>query len=343
MPTTTLRRRQLLTGALAGAAAASLPRLALAAAPIRLRVSSSAPPDRFGAHYLWYKPFEDQLKQLVGDRVVLEYFPNGQLGKEADVVQQVKTGSVDMMMTGLSIWSTVVPEVGMLDYGYLFDNYKHAATALDGGVAAALEGLLQQRTGVSVLGWGFQVGSRSVYTKTPKDRLPALKGTKLRVLPTKGLIDTFDAMGATPTPIPINEVYTAVQTGVVDGYEHDPGTVLAYKWFEVSTNCLLTRHMYSTMCAFIGKRGLAKIPDDLKPAFLQAAKAATVSAREQAAATEDEVMADLKKKGIVFTELPAAQRQAISQKIAQTLHPEFIAKYPATKPLFDKIAAVRQA
>jgi len=248
-----------------------------------------------------------------------------------------------MMLTGLSIWSTVVPEVGMLDYGYLFDSYAHAAAALDGGVSAALEQMLLQRTGVSVLGWGFQVGSRSVYTKVPKDTLASLKGTKLRVLPTKGLIDTFDAMGATPTPIPINEVYTAVQTGVVDGFEHDPGTVLAYKWSEVSRQCLLTRHMYSTMCAFIGKRGLAKIPADLRPAFMQAAKAATVSAREQAAATEDEAMTELKKKGIVFTEMNPAERTAISEKIAKTLHPEFIAKYPATQALFDQIAAARKA
>jgi tripartite ATP-independent transporter DctP family solute receptor len=341
------QRRKVLSASVAAVASslvpALVPNIARADAPIKLRVSSSAPPDRFGAHYLWYKPFEEELKRSVGDRIQLEYFPNGQLGKEADVVQQVKTGSVDMMLTGLSIWSTVVPEVGMLDYGYLFDSYQHATRALDGGVSKALGDMLQQRTGVSVLGWGFQVGSRSVYTKTPKADLAALKGVKLRVLPTKGMIDTFDVMGATPTPIPINEVYTAVQTGVVDGFEHDPGTVLAYKWSEVSTQCLLTRHMYSTMCAFIGKRGLAKIPDDLRPAFMKAAQIATASAREQAALVENEAMDDLKKKKIVFTEMSAADRQAVIQKMTSSVYPAFAEKYPSTKPLFDKIAATRKA
>lgn len=341
--TINIQRRRILSASAAALATGMVPAIARADAPITLRVSSSAPPERFGAHYLWYKPFEEQLKSTVGDRIQLQYFPNGQLGKEADVVQQVKSGSVDMMLTGLSIWSTMVPELGMLDYGYLFDDYKHASRALDGGVSAALEQMLMQRTGVSVLGWGFQVGSRSIYTKSPKESLAALKGVKLRVLPTKGMIDTFNTMGATPTPIPINEVYTAVQTGVVDGFEHDLGTVLAYKWSEVSKQCLLTRHMYSTMCAFIGKRGMAKIPDDLKPAFMKAAHAATVSAREQAALAESEALADLKKKGIVFTEMTDADRKLIVQEMTTKVYPTFMQQYPSTKPLFEKIAAARKA
>jgi TRAP-type transport system periplasmic protein len=337
------QRRRIMTASAAALVSGLVPSLSRAAAPITLRVSSSAPPDRFGAHYLWFKPFEEQLKATVGERIQLQYFPNGQLGKEADVVQQVKSGSVDMMLTGLSIWSTMVPELGMLDYGYLFDDYQHASRALDGGVSAALEQMLLQRTGVSVLGWGFQVGSRSVYTKSAAATLAQLKGVKLRVLPTKGMIDTFTTMGATPTPIPINEVYTAVQTGVVDGFEHDPGTVLAYKWSEVSKQCLLTRHMYSTMCAFIGKRGMAKIPDDLKPAFMKAAQVATASARTQAALAEKEAMTDLKARNIAFTEMPDADRKRIIQEMSTKVYPSFIQQYPATRPLFDQIAAKRKA
>ena len=97
------RRRMLAVSAATLAGAVTPFHVARAQAPVTLRVSSSAPPDKYGAHYLWYKPFEDNLKKLVGDRIKLEYFPNSQLGKEADVVQQVKSGSVDMM-----IWAGVV-------------------------------------------------------------------------------------------------------------------------------------------------------------------------------------------------------------------------------------------
>ena len=193
------RRQVLAAGAATVATAAMGPfTSARAAAPIVLRVSSSAPPDKYGAHYLWYKPFEDNLKRLVGDEIKLEYFPNSQLGKEADVVQQVKAGSVDMMISGPSIWATIVPEIGALDLGFLFDNYAHAFKAIDGGVSTVFDKLLLDRAGVTVLGWGFQVGARSVYTKAPVKSVAELKGVKLRVLacsPTCGFSSTPNPVG----------------------------------------------------------------------------------------------------------------------------------------------------
>jgi tripartite ATP-independent transporter DctP family solute receptor len=334
-----LNRRALIAGAAATAGVIAMPHVARSAAPVSLRVSSSAPPDKFGAHYLWYKPFEDELAKRVGDKIKLEYFPNAQLGKEADVVNQVKAGSVDMMLTGASIWATVVPEFGMLDLGFLFSSYDHCAKALDSGVGDAYNKLLLERAGVTILGWGFQVGARSIYTKKPIASVAELKGVKLRVLPTKAFIDTFNIIGATPTPIPINELYTAVQTGVVDGFEHDPGTVIAYKMFEVSKYCFLTRHIYTPMLAYIGKRGLAKIPADLLPDFMQAAALATVASRTEVKAVEAEATADLKTKGVVFAEVPPAELQGLKQRMADDLYTAYLKQFPMTESLFAKIKA----
>lgn len=326
---------------LAGTAAATLsaPYIAKAAGPISLRVSSSAPPDKFGAHYLWFKPFQDTLTKLAGDKIKLEYFPNAQLGKEADVVNQVKVGSVDMMLTGASIWATIVPEFGMLDLGFLFNSYDHCSRALDAGVGQAYDKMLSDRTGVTILGWGFQVGARSIYTKKKIASVAELKGVKLRVLPTKAFIDTFNIIGATPTPIPINELYTAVQTGVVDGYEHDPGTTIAYKLYEVTNHGFLTQHIYTPMLAYIGKRGLAKIPTDLMPAFQQAAAEATRVSRAEVKDVEAEAVADLKKKGMTYTAVPAAETAELKRRMASELYKPYLAQYPALMPLFEKIQA----
>lgn len=332
-------RRAFVAGSALAAGLVAAPHVARAAAPIMLRVSSSAPPDKFGAHYLWYKPFSEELARLAGDRIKLEYFPNAQLGKEADVVNQVKAGSVDMMLTGASIWATVVPEFGMLDLGFLFNSYDHCSKALDAGVGEFYNKLLLDRAGVTILGWGFQVGARSIYTKKPIASVAELKGVKLRVLPTKAFIDTFNIIGATPTPIPINELYTAVQTGVVDGFEHDPGTVIAYKMFEVSKHCFLTRHIYTPMLAYIGKRGLAKIPADLAPLFMQAAAFATKASRAEVKDVEAEAVADLKNKGIVFTDVPPAELQDLKQKMAENLYATYLKQFPVTEPLFAKIKA----
>jgi len=133
------RRRFLVAiSATAAAAAAAFPRRSRAQPVVTLRISSSLTADQNSAHYIWYQRFDANLKSSLGGRVALEFFPNSQLGKEADVVQQVKVGSIDIMITGSSIWATVAPEFGMLDLGYVFDSYAHVAKALDGGVGASL-------------------------------------------------------------------------------------------------------------------------------------------------------------------------------------------------------------
>ena len=87
-----------------------------------------------------------------------------------------------------------------------------------------------------------------------------IKNVKLRVLPTPAFIETFKIMGAIPTPIPFGELYMAAQTGVVDGFEHDAGTVLASKFFEVTKSCWQTEHLFSPMTVVIGEYLKLKLP-----------------------------------------------------------------------------------
>ncbi len=340
------RRRFLGSGAAvaAGAAASGLfaaPAVQAQGAPITFRVSSSMPVDPNAAHYIWFDLFQKALKAKVGERIRLDYFPNGQLGKEADVVQQVIIGSVDMMITGSSIWATAVPELGALDLGFLFDSYAHGAKALDAGVGKTFEAMLEERKGINVLGWGFHFGARSVYTRTKVDNLAGLKSVKLRVLPAPAFIETFKIMGAVPVPIPVNELYTALQTGVVDGFEHDPATVLSNRFYEVAKFCLRTDHLFSPMICAIGKRGLAKVPANLKDAFMAAAREATVAERAIADSKATEAMKELEKLGVTFTAFPAADRAAIAKPISDTLYAQFMTQYPATKPVFDAVAKAR--
>ncbi|HZW74416.1 MAG TPA: TRAP transporter substrate-binding protein, partial [Caldimonas sp.] len=198
-------RRRLLRLAGAAAVVGALPTLARAQSRVTLRFSSSMVADQNAAHFVWYERLQSNLKTAMGDAIHIDYFPNNQLGKESDVVQQVKVGSVDMMVSGSSIFATVCPELGMLDLGYLFDNYAHVAKAMDGPSGAALNEMLQKSSGCTILTWASHFGPRSVYTKMPVKSLADVKGVKLRVLPTPAFIETFKAMGAIPTPIPFGE------------------------------------------------------------------------------------------------------------------------------------------
>src|SRR5258708_29307616 len=341
--TTSRSRRRFLAAASASTAfvCAGVPLRVRAQNTIALRVSSSLTADQNSAHYIWYQRFAASLKSAMGTRITADFFPNSQLGKEADVVQQVKVGSIDIMLTGSSIWATVAPEFGMLDLGYVFDSYAHMARALDSGVGATLAEILRGHTGCTIMGWGSHFAARSVYTKTPITSLAELKGVKLRVLPTSAFIDTFKLMGAVPTPIPFNELYTAVQTGVVDGFEHDASTVLATKLYEVTRHCFLTEHLFPPMVAVIGKRGLDRIPADVRVAFLQAAQEASLYQRAQAAEEGRAAFEELKKLGIAFHPMAKAERDALRKQMESQLWPAFADQYPPTKSLFKAIAAAR--
>lgn len=335
-----LTRRRFVQTAAIGAAALSLPTFSHAATPV-LRLSSTMTSDENSAHYLFYQRFAENLKQSLGDKVRIDFFANGQLGKEADVVQQVRLGSIDMMVTGSSIWATALPELALLDLGFLFDSYAHVAKAVDGGVGEIYNKLLQERTGCSVIGWGSHFSARSVYTKPPIKDLATLKNVKLRVLPTQAFIETFKLMGAIPTPIAFNEVYTAVQTGVVEGFEHDAASVLANKLDEVVRNSWQTNHLFSPCIAVIGKRGLAKIPADLQPAFIAAARDASIHQREAAKIKGAEAIAALTKGGMTFFPMSDAERENTRQLMREKLWVPFTQTNPVTAPVLAAIDAAR--
>ena len=320
---------------------AAAPWVARAQAPISLRFSSSMTADDNAAHYVWEQHFVQSLQASAPDRFKIEYFPNNQLGKESDVVQQVKVGSIDMMVSGSSIFATIAPEIGMLDLGYLFDNYAHVAKAMEGTAGVTLNEILQKHSGCTILTWASHFGARSVYTKAPVRSLADIKGVKLRVLPTTAFIETFKLMGAIPTPIPFGELYMAAQTGVVDGFEHDAATVLASKLNEVVSSCWLTEHLFSPMVVVIGKRGMDKIPPDLRPAFMKAVNDATVEQRRVATQKSGAAIDELKRKGMAFFPMAAAERSAVRATMQANLWAAFAKQYPVTAPLFGAIDAAR--
>lgn len=336
--TVTSKRTFLKSGLALGGLALAGGRAHAQGASVTLRLSSSLPNDPVNsAHTVWVNRFQSNLKSAVGDRIVVNYFPSDQLGKESDMVQQVRLGSVDMMISGTSIWATLMPEMGVLDLGFIFKDNDHCGRALDGKAGTLLGGMLADRTNVMALGWGYSLGARNVWTKNPVPNDAALKGVKLRVLPVPNFIATIKYMGAVPTPLPFGEIYTALQTGVVDGFEHDAPTALAGKFYEVAKHCALTQHIYNPQLPCISKRSFAKIPTDLQKPFLDAATEATKYQRTKAAETEAKAFDTLKGMGLTVNAMDRAQLQ----KQVEKLWVEFSAQYPSVKPVIDEISATR--
>lgn len=330
-------RRTLLQSAVAGIATLAAPTLVRAQSGVSLRMSSSLTADNNSSHFVWYDRFAKNLKTSVGDKVSIAYFPNNQLGKESDVVQQVRLGAMDMMISGTSIWATAVPEMGVLDMGYLFQSADHVGKSLDGAAGEALSKMLADRASVVTLGYAYSMGARNVYTKAAMKSASELRGVKVRVLPVPNFVATLKYMGAVATPIPFGEIYTALQTGVVDGVEQDAPTVLSGKFYEVAGHCMLTQHIFNPVMPVISKRAMDRIPPDLRKPFLEAAREATAFQRGQAGSTEVKAFDQLKSLGVTVT---AVDRAALAKEVSP-LWAEFAKQYPATKPIVEAIQSTK--
>ncbi|MEP6823809.1 MAG: TRAP transporter substrate-binding protein DctP, partial [Ramlibacter sp.] len=167
------------------------------------------------------------------------------------------------------------------------------------------------------------------------------RGVKLRVLPTPAFIETFKIMGAIPTPIPFGELYMSAQTGVVDGFEHDAGTVLASKLNEVTKSCWQTEHLFSPMVVVIGKRSQDKIPANLRAGFLKAVADSTAQQRLIASDKATAAIEDLKKKGMTFFPMAPAERASVRKEMEAKLWADFAKQYASTAPLFSAINSAR--
>ncbi|MBW7982902.1 TRAP transporter substrate-binding protein [Enterobacillus tribolii] len=312
-----------------------------AQAAVNLRVYSSLPADETSAHYVWFKRFQDNVNnndKLKG-QLKLNYFPNGMLGKEADATQQVRIGAIGMMISGTSIWATLVPEIGVLDLGYLFKDYDQVGKALDGKAGEQLSDLMMKKANVMVLGYGYSLGSRNIYSKKPIEKPDDLKNQKIRVLPVPNFIATLNHMGAVAIPMPGGEVYSSLQMGVIDGVEHDSATVYASKYYEIVKNATLTRHIYNPVMIAMNKNSFQQIPEPLRADVLAAAKEATEYERLQSHRMEQQAIKDLEEKGVVFREI---DRDYFRQQV-QPVWDKFLAQYPQMKPIVDEINSVPAA
>jgi TRAP-type C4-dicarboxylate transport system substrate-binding protein len=305
------------------------------AAPMTLRLSSSLPDDPKYANGRVY--YDNLVKQLaasgLGDQIKVNFFPNNQLGQEIDVVNSVSLGVIDLMVTGTSIWANVVPLIGLLDLGYLFESFPQQTKALDAGAAKPLEAALRNGANAHFVGWAYNFGARSVLCKAPIHAPADLAGKRIRTLPNKIITECLRLMGAAATPLAFGEVYTALQAGVLDGLEHDPPTVLASKFYETAKNYSLTEHNFSALGVFCSGMTLQRMSASLRDSFLEAAAKAAADTRVRGLEAQKEALEALKGKGVTI--IPVDKEPFRKRVLPQT--ESFISAHPEAKPIVELI------
>lgn len=327
-------RRSLLRGAVAAAFAPAIVGKARAAA-MRMRLSSSQANDpKYANGRVFYENLMKHLKaNNLGDQIEVQFFPDNQLGQEIDVINSVKLGVIDMMVSGTSISANLVPLVGLLDLGYLFQSFPQQTKALESGAAKPIEAALLKGANIHLIGWSYNFGARSVFAKKAVNTPEDLAGLKIRTLPNPIITECLRLMGAAATPLAFGEIYTALQAGVLDGLEHDPPTILASKFYETVKFYALTQHNFSPLAIYFSDLTHKRMAPKLRDGFLDAAAKAAADTRAHALAVEKEALDVLKQRGVTVIE---CDREAFRKRVLPQTE-NFIKAHPDAKPIVEII------
>jgi len=252
--------------------------------------------------YYW---FADRVKELTNGEVQVNVFVNSALGSQSDLIEGLGLGTVHIaksMTTGLSVYT---PEIQIFDLPYMFQGIDHFFRVIDGEIGEyyAKEVLgKQDMIGISYV----YAGSRSIYTKKHVKSLDDVRGMKLRVPQSPSFMSLCSAFGAAGTPMPVGELYTALQTGVVDGAENAAIFYYQQRHYEAAPFFAKTEHIMTPDIVVMNKTFLQSMPEELRNAILKAAGEMTFKVRELWFAQEDKAIEDLLAAGVTFTDVDKA-------------------------------------
>ncbi|QJQ95976.1 MULTISPECIES: TRAP transporter substrate-binding protein [Halomonadaceae] len=206
--------------------------------------------------HLWSteaEAFAESLHERSGGEHSVSVFPAQQLGNEAQMVQQLQTGALDMAFLTIAEISNRIPDFGALYAPYLVDDVNHAGRLLRSDAAAELLELMPAGVGMVGLGYGM-VGMRQVLSRAPIESAADMRGKRLRITPFDPIRDFYTATGAAPAPMPLLEVYDALANGQVDAIDMDFDSILILKFHEQANHLLISNHMMFPMVGVFSGR-----------------------------------------------------------------------------------------
>ncbi|MDM0112822.1 TRAP transporter substrate-binding protein [Variovorax sp. J22R133] len=297
-------RRQFATTLAAAGAAVTLPRFAFAEGEIKLKYGTAFPADHPGT--LRIKEAAEAIRKDTGGKVDLQVYPTSQLGSEPDMISQTRAGAIDIMSTAGTNLQTLVPTAGINGVAFAFKDYAAVWAAMDGDLGAYVRSALLK---VNLYAYDkcLDNGYRNITSASKPIVTPAdLKGFKIRVPGIPLWISMFKALGASPTAIPFGELYSSLQTKVVDGQENPLALIQSAKLYEVQKFCSLTAHTWDGHFIFGNAKKLQSLPKEVQEALAKNLNAAALKQREDIAKLNTDAQAQLTKLGVTFNKPDAA-------------------------------------
>lgn len=211
-----------------------------------IRLSHSHPASFSSELHLTAWVFKQYIESQSENIEVRIYSANA-LGQEREVYEAIQLGSgANCIISGTAILNNFIPEFSVLDLPYLWKNYDHVHQALDGQAGEMLEQYAEPY-GFKVMAWLDSWGYRHIVLGNKISSIDDLTGLKIRTIQSNTYIESINAMGMNATPMAFGEVYSAMQTGILDGFEHNATVIKANKFYEVSEQIVLSKHLFGTV------------------------------------------------------------------------------------------------
>ncbi|MCP1851754.1 tripartite ATP-independent transporter DctP family solute receptor [Bradyrhizobium sp. USDA 4541] len=309
MKTMRLTRRRVLGTGSAALAATMFGKRAVAAAEFDFKLGVNTPE----THPLTIRLTE--AAKAVGaqssGRVNITVFANSQLGGDPEMLSQVRAGGIELLAAPSMTLSTLVPLSGLPSIGFAFQSYDQVWAAMDGGVGDLVREAIT-KTGVVPLKKVWDNGFRQITSSSSRqlNSVDDLKGFKIRVPVTALLTSLFSGLGALPSSISYSELYSALQTHIVEGQENPLAQVSTGKLYEVQKFCALSNHCWSGYWILGNRRAMAGVPPDLLELINAAFDAAAVKERTDLVEMDRSLQAELTEKGMTFNKPDPVQFRA---------------------------------
>lgn len=277
----------------------------------------------------------EKLKQATDGRLEMRVYAGGVLGDEDQTLQQVQLGAIDMIRVSLAPVTTIAPETSVLTLPFIFRDEDHMHKVLDGSVGEKIVNKFNNdpNTRMVFLGW-TDAGTRNMITKQPLAKPEDLQGMKIRVQNSAISLATLKAMGANPVAMGVSEVFSAMQTGVVDGTENNPPTFVAHNYLPVAKYYTLTGHFIQPEMILFSKPAWDRLSADDQALLKKLGKEAQDEERQLWASYTQQSIEKMKAGGVTFQQID----RDYFVKATQPVRDQFGGKY---QDLMTQIAEVK--
>ena len=229
--------------------------------------------------------------------IEIRFYPDSTLGSTQNLVSQARSGQLDIAMVGGSYMNGLSPKFAVLDLPFIFKDKDHAYRCLDGDIGADLWKTVEP-AGLKGLAF-FENGFRNITNnRKPIVNPEDVAGLKIRVPSSNMLVAACEALGATPVPMAVGELYTAMETGAIEAQDHPMPALFSGKFYEVQKYLSMTRHAYTAVAVVMNKKKFDKLTPEQQQILLDCAHEAANFQRDLNAKSEKDMIAEMEKTGL---------------------------------------------